>query len=74
MSKQYSGVIKLKKSVGFSDSGSSKMPIRHHFIAGSIITLPISKSYQENLRKISLMKTEELAISKNNRFLRSKLN
>ena len=65
MPKQSSGVIKLKNSAKFSHIGSTKMPFRHHFIAGSIITIPISKRYQESLRNISFMKTKESAISKN---------
>ncbi len=65
MPKQSSGVIKLKNSAKFSHIGSTKMPFRHHFIAGSIITIPISKSYRESLGKISFMKTEESTIPKN---------
>ena len=65
MPKQSSGVIKLKNIAKFSHSGNTKMPFRHHFIAGSIITIPISKSYRESLEKISFMKTEESAIAKN---------
>ena len=65
MPKQSSGVIKLKNSAKFSHIGSTKMPFRHHFIAGSIITIPISKRYQESLRNISFMNTKESAISKN---------
>ena len=44
---------------------SPKMPFRHHFIAGSIITIPISKSYGKSLGKISFIKIEESAIEKN---------
>ena len=65
MSKQSSGEIKLKNSAEFSYPGRTKISNRHHFIAGSIITIPISKSYQESLRNISFMKTEESAIAKN---------
>ena len=65
MSKQSSDEIQLKNSTEFSYPGRTKIPYRHHFIAGSIITIPISKSYQESLGKISFMKTEESAIAKN---------
>ena len=65
MSKQSSGEIQLKNSAEFSYPGQTKIPNRHHFIAGSIITIPISKSYQESLRNISFMKTKESAIAKN---------
>ena len=65
MPKQSSGVIKLKNSAKFSHPCSTKMPFRHHFIAGSIITIPISKSYGKSLGKISFIKIEESAIEKN---------
>jgi len=59
----------LKNSAKFSHPGSTKMPFRHHFIAGSIITIPISKSYGKSLGKslgkISFIKIEESAIEKN---------
>ena len=64
MPKQSSGVIKLKNSAKFSHPGNTKMPFRHHFIAGSIITIPISKSYRKSLGKISFIKVEESAIEK----------
>ena len=64
MPKQSSGVIKLKNSAKFSHPGSTKMPFRHHFIAGSIVIIPISKSYRESLRKIS-KKNEKSVIAKN---------
>ena len=68
MSKQSSDEIQLKNSTEFSYPGRTKIPYRYHFIAGSIITIPISKSYRESLEKISFMKTEESAIAKNKIF------